>query len=182
MPLQRWLSCCVLLLALAGSAAAAPGGKASVKVQLEGADETVAVEKETDGSYRFLLRRPGGAVEPLSPEEFAARVHGEQAGRGWWHRVLNITSVWGVAWVALGLLGQLLFSGRMLVQWIASERYGRSVVPLSFWWMSVGGASLLIAYFAWRKDVVGILGQATGWLIYLRNIWLIRRQDQEAGA
>lgn len=168
------------MLFFAGGAAAAPAGKAAVKVQLEGADETVAVEAEADGSYRFLLRRHDGTVEPLLPEEFAARVHGEQAHRDWWHRVLNITSAWGVAWVVLGLLGQLLFSGRMLVQWIASERHKRSVVPMSFWWMSVGGASLLITYFVWRKDVVGVLGQATGWLIYLRNLWLIRRQGHEA--
>ncbi|HAI14296.1 MAG TPA: hypothetical protein DCM28_21505, partial [Phycisphaerales bacterium] len=72
-------------------------------------------------------------------------------------------------WVAVGLLGQVLFTGRMIVQWIASEKSKRSVVPTAFWWMSLIGASMLITYFIWRKDVVGVLGQATGWFIYVRN-------------
>ena len=76
-------------------------------------------------------------------------------------------------WVAVGLLGQVLFTGRMIVQWIASEKSKKSVVPTAFWWMSLIGASMLITYFIWRKDVVGILGQATGWGIYVRNLYLI---------
>ncbi|MEM9416080.1 MAG: lipid-A-disaccharide synthase N-terminal domain-containing protein [Planctomycetota bacterium] len=76
-------------------------------------------------------------------------------------------------WVALGLLGQVLFTGRMLVQWLSSERAKRSVVPPAFWWLSLTGAAMLLAYFIWRTDIVGILGQATGFLIYARNLWLI---------
>ena len=66
----------------------------------------------------------------------------------------------------------------MLVQWLASERNRRSVVPVGFWWMSLGGATLLLVYFVWRKDVVGVLGQATGWLIYVRNLSLIYRSPR----
>jgi len=146
---------------------------AAVKVQLSGADETVPLARGEDGSLLFLLHHHDGTVEALSPEAFARRVHDEQAHRGFWLRFLNITSPVGVAWVALGLLGQILFTGRMLFQWIASEKSRRSVVPTAFWWMSLAGATLLLAYFIWRKDVVGVLGQATGWLIYLRNLWLI---------
>jgi len=73
----------------------------------------------------------------------------------------------------VGLSGQVLFTGRMLVQWVVSERSKRSVVPTAFWWMSLCGASMLVIYFIWRKDIVGVLGQCTGWTIYVRNLWLI---------
>lgn len=146
---------------------------AEVKVKLSGADETVPLVRRADGSHRFLVHRHDGTVEELTPEAFARRVYSEQASRGWWLRLLNITSPLGAAWVGLGLLGQVLFTGRMLLQWLVSERHRRSVVPTAFWWMSLGGASMLIIYFIWRKDAVGVLGQATGWLIYVRNLWLI---------
>jgi lipid-A-disaccharide synthase-like uncharacterized protein len=83
-------------------------------------------------------------------------------------------------WVALGLAGQLLFMGRFLVQWIASERAGRSVVPVAFWYFSIGGAVILFAYACWRRDPVFILGQSMGLGIYLRNLWFIRRERQGA--
>ncbi|MDY7108046.1 MAG: lipid-A-disaccharide synthase N-terminal domain-containing protein [Planctomycetota bacterium] len=90
---------------------------------------------------------------------------------------MNITTPLGITWVAVGLLGQVLFAGRMLVQWLVSERRGRSVIPVAFWWMSLLGASMLLIYFLWRKDVVGVLGQTTGWTIYMRNLWLIYRRS-----
>lgn len=77
------------------------------------------------------------------------------------------------AWVALGFIGQGLFSARFLVQWIASERARRSVVPLSFWFFSLAGGGLLLVYAVWRRDPVFIVGQAGGLLIYGRNLWLI---------
>ena len=174
--LRLWLALLVVGSAFATSSlrAQAPPGPAAVKVQLSGADATVALERQADGSFRFVLYRHDGSHEALTPEAFAARVYEEQASRGFWLRLMNITSPWGLAWVGLGLLGQVLFAGRMLAQWVASERIRRSVVPQSFWWMSLAGSSMLIVYFAWRKDIVGILGQGTGWLIYLRNLWLIR--------
>lgn len=155
--------------------ALAEEASASVKVQLAGTDDTVELVRQADGSHRFHLHRDDGTVEVLSPEAFAARVYGEGAKRGFWLQLLNITSPLGAVWVGLGLLGQLLFTGRMLFQWLASEKKGRSVVPPAFWWLSLVGASMLLVYFVWRKDAVGVLGQATGWLIYLRNLWLIYR-------
>lgn len=77
-------------------------------------------------------------------------------------------------WIALGLFGQLLFTSRFLLQWIASERARRSVVPLAFWWLSLGGGAALPAYALWRRDPVFILGQGAGLVVYLRNLALIR--------
>ncbi len=79
-------------------------------------------------------------------------------------------------WVAFGLFGQLMFTGRFLVQWIASERARKSVVPLSFWYLSMAGGLILLAYAIYRRDVVFILGQSTGVFIYARNLWLIHRE------
>lgn len=78
--------------------------------------------------------------------------------------------------LALGFLAQGLFTARFLVQWIASERAGRSVVPLSFWFFSVAGGGLLLVYAILRKDPVFILGQAGGLVIYLRNLYLIHKE------
>jgi lipid-A-disaccharide synthase-like uncharacterized protein len=79
-------------------------------------------------------------------------------------------------WLALGFAGQVAFSGRFIVQWIASEREGRSVVPVAFWLLSIAGSLMLLAYALHRRDPVFIVGQATGVLIYLRNLHLIRRE------
>jgi lipid-A-disaccharide synthase-like uncharacterized protein len=79
-----------------------------------------------------------------------------------------------LAWVGFGLAGQLLFTARFLVQWIASERARRSVVPVAFWYFSMGGGVMLLAYAIYRADPVFILGQLMGVVIYARNLWLIR--------
>ncbi len=78
-------------------------------------------------------------------------------------------------WIAVGFLGQILFTSRFLVQWIASERSGRSMVPDVFWWLSLGGGATLLAYAIWRRDPVFILGQGGGLVVYARNLVLIRR-------
>ena len=80
----------------------------------------------------------------------------------------------------LGLLGQALFFSRFLVQWIESEKRGRSVVPLSFWYLSIGGGGLLLLYALWRKDPVITLGQAVGLFVYVRNLMLIHRRKVPA--
>jgi lipid-A-disaccharide synthase-like uncharacterized protein len=79
-------------------------------------------------------------------------------------------------WVALGFLAQALFSARFLVQWIASERAGRSVIPVAFWLFSAGGGTLLLIYALYRKDPVFIAGQALGLFIYARNLYFIHRE------
>lgn len=77
-------------------------------------------------------------------------------------------------WMGLGLIGQGAFSGRFLVQWLASERAGRSVVPNVFWVLSIIGSGLLLAYALHRRDPVFVLGQSMGIAIYGRNLHLIR--------
>ncbi|MFI0848018.1 lipid-A-disaccharide synthase N-terminal domain-containing protein [Mesorhizobium sp. IMUNJ 23232] len=79
-------------------------------------------------------------------------------------------------WLGIGLVGQALFFMRFLVQWIASERSRRSVVPRAFWYFSILGGLTLLAYAIRQRDIVFIVGQATGILIYTRNIYLSRPQ------
>ncbi len=78
------------------------------------------------------------------------------------------------AWVIVGLTGQLLFSGRFLVQWLASERLGTSVLPRAFWYFSLAGGMCLLAYALWRADPVFIAGQSLGLAVYARNLQLSR--------
>ena len=85
-------------------------------------------------------------------------------------------------WMALGLVGQAVFSGRFLVQWLASERAGRSIVPRQFWHLSMAGSPILLAYSIYKRDPVFILGQSAGFVIYARNLRLIRRDDARNGA
>jgi lipid-A-disaccharide synthase-like uncharacterized protein len=79
-------------------------------------------------------------------------------------------------WLAIGFAGQALFSARFIVQWIVSERVGRSVIPLAFWLFSVGGGITLLIYAIHRMDPVIIAGQAGGLVVYARNLWLIYRE------
>jgi lipid-A-disaccharide synthase-like uncharacterized protein len=83
-------------------------------------------------------------------------------------------------WVLLGFVAQSLFAMRFLVQWIASERAGRSVIPLAFWIFSICGGLLLLVYALYRKDPVFIAGQAFGVFVYLRNIHFVLRERKTA--
>jgi lipid-A-disaccharide synthase-like uncharacterized protein len=78
-------------------------------------------------------------------------------------------------WVGIGFFGQALFFGRWIVQWVASERYAESRVPLSFWYLSLIGGLITLAYAIYRQDPVFIAGQSIGSLVYLRNLVLIYR-------
>lgn len=80
--------------------------------------------------------------------------------------------------MGIGFIGQGLFSMRFIIQWIASEREGKSVIPFSFWLFSLGGSALLLIYAVYRKDPVFILGQAPNILIYSRNIYLIKKREK----
>ncbi len=84
-----------------------------------------------------------------------------------------------IAILVLGFAGQSLFFMRFFVQWLYSEKHRRSMIPTAFWYFSIGGSSLLLVYAIIRKDIVFIVGQATGFFIYSRNIYLIAREKRE---
>lgn len=83
-----------------------------------------------------------------------------------------------LAWIAIGLMAQLSFFLRFVVQWLASEKVRRSVVPEAFWYFSLAGGLMLFAYALYRTDPVFILGQATALAIYSRNIYFIRHSKR----
>jgi lipid-A-disaccharide synthase-like uncharacterized protein len=85
-------------------------------------------------------------------------------------------------WLVIGLVGQGLFFMRFIVQWIASERQKRSVVPTQFWYWSILGSVTLLIYALHRRDPVFILGQSLGSVIYIRNLMLIANQRPEPPA
>ncbi len=96
----------------------------------------------------------------------------------WLHDVFVKQWDW---WVLLGFVAQALFMMRFVVQWIASEKAKRSVVPVAFWFFSLGGGVLLLIYAIQRQDPVFIAGQGLGLLIYLRNLALIRGEKKSEG-
>lgn len=143
--------------------------------------ETVRDPGSGGHTFRVLLR--DGWASPVLDAEELRRVYGEAVyaaaighGENWLFKALNITSWASLVWVAVGFAGQLAFSGRMLIQWLVSEQRRQSVVPSLFWWLSLVGGLMLFAYFAWRQDLVGVMGQSTGIVIYARNIRLIVKQ------
>ncbi len=79
-------------------------------------------------------------------------------------------------WIAIGFIGQAIFTMRFVLQWVASERAKRSLIPVAFWFFSVGGGVVLLAYAIHRMDPVFIAGQAGGLVVYGRNLWLIYRE------
>ena len=104
---------------------------------------------------------------------------------------MNMCSIIAVTWVGhehrflgldwnylviLGLIGNATFSMRFLVQWLASERRGESVIPISFWYWSIGGSIIMFLYFVFRRDPVGVLAYLPNSIIYIRNLMLIRKR------
>jgi lipid-A-disaccharide synthase-like uncharacterized protein len=87
-----------------------------------------------------------------------------------------------VLWTIVGFAGQALFSARFIAQWLVSEWRRRSVIPIAFWYFSLGGGATLLAYAIYREDPVFIVGQAAGLLIYSRNLYLIFRERRNAVA
>lgn len=131
-----------------------------------------------------LLTREGFESPNLTRAEFekifgasvAAQVADGRAN--WLFRLFNITSWISLVWIAIGFGGQLLFSGRMFLQWLISERHKVSIITPAFWWFSLLGGICLFTYFVWRQDAVGVLGQSSGIVIYARNLRLIAKQKR----
>jgi lipid-A-disaccharide synthase-like uncharacterized protein len=85
-------------------------------------------------------------------------------------------------WLAVGFGGQLIFTARFLVQWVASERKRDSVVPVAFWWLSLLGGLTLLSYASYRRDPVIIVGQAMGLVVYARNLMLLGKARRRAAS
>jgi lipid-A-disaccharide synthase-like uncharacterized protein len=158
-----------------------PGG-VEVTLQLPDARDKAVLYKNADGHYRFVITQGDGQVRELTADEVAAVMHRDRTSRSWGQKLLNVSNPAGYIWVGLGLLGQVLFTGRMIVQWLVSEKHGESRVPPMFWWMSLAGSSMLMLYFLWRRDPIGLLGQGFGWFIYIRNLWMIYHPREAIGA
>lgn len=77
-------------------------------------------------------------------------------------------------WMAVGFVGQAVFGLRFVVQWIATERRKRSVIPVAFWYLSLGGSIILLSYSIYLKNAVFIAGFSLNMIIYLRNLYFIR--------
>ena len=84
-------------------------------------------------------------------------------------------------WTAVGFAGQVVFGMRFVVQWIATERQRKSVIPLAFWYLSLAGSVILLAYAIYRLDPVFIAGFSLNMVIYLRNLYFIHRRPPGSG-
>jgi len=92
--------------------------------------------------------------------------------------MMNLTST-EIIILVIGFAGQAMFFMRFFVQWLYSEKHKRSLIPTAFWYFSLGGSCLLLTYAILKKDPVFIVGQSTGFIIYTRNLALIRREQKE---
>lgn len=97
----------------------------------------------------------------------------------WQHHLSGMDSN-DIIWLSIGLVGQTLFMMRFIVQWIHSERHQKSMIPVSFWYFSLSGGVIVLAYGIHRVDPVIILGQLPGTFVYARNLMLIRREHRDA--
>ena len=96
-----------------------------------------------------------------------------QAVGSYLHEVFVAKFQW---WVLLGYVAQIMFTMRFVVQWIATERARKSVIPVAFWFFSIGGGLLLFGYALYIRDPVFILGQGLGLFVYLRNLYFVYRE------
>lgn len=178
------LVCLWLVLGSAGTPALRPGATAS-RLQIgafKGELESLPDQAAPGGFTYRVLGRDGFASHALSAADLEqilgpkGLARASAASGNTLFRALNITGWSSLLWVCVGVLGQVAFFGRMLVQWVISEKQRASVVPPIFWWLSLVGAAMLLSYFVWRQDLVAALGQTPGVVIYARNLRLIVKQ------
>lgn len=99
------------------------------------------------------------------------------------HGILNeflAKSATDKVWEGIGLIGNLLFFSRFMVQWIASERRGQSVIPVAFWYLSLAGNGVVLIYVLHLRNPVFLLAYSLNAVVYVRNLWLIHRQRRGA--
>lgn len=90
--------------------------------------------------------------------------------------IRSILAFFSDPWNILGAMGQMLFAARFIVQWVKSEMVGRSIIPLAFWYCSLGGGIVLLAYTIYREEPVLVAGQVAGLVVYSRNLFLVFRE------
>jgi lipid-A-disaccharide synthase-like uncharacterized protein len=173
----------MVLLILLGAWLVRGPGREGDPVRIGALRGHLLVDKSDPDAWAYTIDfRHEGTVGPLSEAELRGilgdravdTIRGSQGNALF--KLLNITSWAGILWVAIGFGGQIAFFGRMAIQWVVSEKRGQSVVPEVFWWLSLFGGIALFSYFVWRQDLVGVLGQSTGVVIYARNIRLIYKK------
>jgi len=108
--------------------------------------------------------------------------HASSVTPRWMQQWLDVNAMWEVWWLGIGVIAQAMFFSRWIIQWLASERRGKSHMPDLFWWCSLVGASMLLVYYIGRREPVGIIGQLTGWMIYSRNLHLIHKARRAAAS
>ncbi len=167
LPIVGWL------LLLNFGLVATPGNPVKEPFNQSDRISTIEVIKGEDGVVRARFKNWSEGERELTADEFYQVLLERRREQSWLFMLLDVTSWTGVAWVAFGFLGQAVFMARMIVQWRASEKARSSVVPPVFWWLSLLGSSMLMVYFVWRWEIIGFLGQSTGWFIYIRNLWFI---------
>lgn len=166
-----------------------PLREGAVTSELRIADSRGVLERSigADGERTFrVLTRDGFASADMNEDDLIARfgpaVHAQAMAErpNLVFRFFKITGWASMVWIGIGFLGQAAFSSRFLIQWIASEKARRTTVPDAFWWMSLIGGVALFAYFVWRQDAVGVLGQSSGLVVYSRNLRLIYKERRRA--
>ena len=182
----RWPLCVALALAVGGTGARAGEQPLPSPEELNGLLQKAAqaYERNDPAEARRELRT---ALTRISSEDFQRRLlrvsqlhedgHTAQAS-SLLHMAAQLLTPW--LWFAVGLVGQAVFCGRFVVQWIASERRKQSVVPVAFWYLSILGSVILLAYALSRWDPVFILAYVLNTMIYVRNLMLIHRQSGAA--
>src|SRR5271170_6976285 len=156
-------------------------GAVEVELKLPEEGAKVYLHQQPDGHLAYLISHRNGTLDRIASDELAANLfQSAKIPSTWLAQVLHNPVL--LFWLTIGLIGQLLFTGRMVVQYVASHRKGKSVVPPLFWWMSLIGSLMLLAYFLWRRDPIGLLGQAFGSFVYLKNIMWILGESKQPGA
>ena len=152
---------------------AAPGKHVVPPFNMSDRIATINVEENDSGELVATFGGWKNGTQSLTSDEFFKELQRRKKNIPQIYKLIDVTSFAGFLWVVFGFAAQVVFTARMVVQWRASEKVKSSVVPPAFWWLSLLGASMLLIYFLWRKDPVGFFGQATGWFIYIRNLWFI---------
>jgi len=146
---------------------------------------STALAQQPTNPQHIQIRQPNGEIAQyqLADDEsgiyIASQENQQTITAGTNDNESDSSNRWFIYLIIFGFIGQAMFMGRFALQWVVSEWKKQSIVPVGFWWLSLVGSSMLLTYFAFRHDPVGIAGQAFGWPIYARNLYLIARHKRK---